>query len=498
AIDDWIRLDRFLILGAEGGTYYVGEHELTVRNAEAVRRCIESDGQRTVERIVEISEAGRAPKNDPALFALAMCAGMGDAQTRETALRSLSRVARIGTHLFHFTKYVQGFRGWGRGLTTAAAHWYNDRTPRDLAYQALKYQARDGWSHRDVLRLCHPKPPTPEHAAIYNWITQGWAKAEGTMPQTDGTAQILAYEQLKTEPTEDHAVKLIRDCRLTREMIPTQLLNSAKLWEALLQDMPMGAMVRSLGKMTNVGLLVPLSNAARTVSERLRNQERIRGARLHPLSILAAMRTYAQGKGFRGSLSWTPVGRVLDALDEAFYLSFDIVEPTGKNLMLALDVSGSMSAPFSGSVLSCCEAASAMAMVAARTESQYLVTRFNRGLEPFPVTPRQRLDDVLQHTRGVNFGGTDCALPMIWALEHRIGIDAFIIYTDNETWAGNIHPTQALQRYREQTGYAAKLIVVGMISSGFTIADPEDAGMLDVVGFDTAAPQLMSDFVRGF
>jgi 60 kDa SS-A/Ro ribonucleoprotein len=36
-----------------------------------------------------------------------------------------------------------------------------------------------------------------------------------------------------------------------------------------------------------------------------------------------------------------------------------------------------------------------------------------------------------------------------------------------------------------------------MTSTGFTIADPTDAGMLDVVGFDSAAPAIMADFARG-
>ncbi|HEV3051923.1 MAG TPA: hypothetical protein VGX50_16565, partial [Longimicrobium sp.] len=65
-----------------------------------------------------------------------------------------------------------------------------------------------------------------------------------------------------------------------------------------------------------------------------------------------------------------------------------------------------------------------------------------------------------------------------------------------ETWAGSIHPAQALRKYRERTGIPAKLVVVGMASNGFTIADPNDAGMLDVVGFDAAAPQLIADFAR--
>ena len=43
AIDDWARLDRFLILGAEGGTYYVSERKLTQENAGVVTRCLAAD-----------------------------------------------------------------------------------------------------------------------------------------------------------------------------------------------------------------------------------------------------------------------------------------------------------------------------------------------------------------------------------------------------------------------------------------------------------------------
>ena len=100
----------------------------------------------------------------------------------------------------------------------------------------------------------------------------------------------------------------------------------------------------------------------------------------------------------------------------------------------------------------------------------------------------------MKQISGLPFGGTDCALPMLWALKHRVPVDVFVVLTDSETWAGKIHPVQALRQYREQTGIPAKLIVVGMVSNGFSIADPDDAGMLDVVGFDTAAPQVMSQF----
>ncbi len=118
------------------------------------------------------------------------------------------------------------------------------------------------------------------------------------------------------------------------------------------------------------------------------------------------------------------------------------------------------------------------------------------GLTPLSISPRQRLDDVVQSISNLPFGGTDCALPMVEALKHRWAVDAFVVFTDNETWAGNVHPAQALREYRERMGIAAKLVVVAMASNGFSIADPDDAGMLDVVGFDTATPGVLAEFIN--
>jgi 60 kDa SS-A/Ro ribonucleoprotein len=101
-------------------------------------------------------------------------------------------------------------------------------------------------------------------------------------------------------------------------------------------------------------------------------------------------------------------------------------------------------------------------------------------------------------TAEIPMGGTDCALPMIYARENNIPVDVFVIYTDSETWYNRaIHPVQALREYRKAMDIAAKLIVVGLVANNFSIADPNDAGMLDVVGFDSAAPGIMSDFARG-
>lgn len=107
-----------------------------------------------------------------------------------------------------------------------------------------------------------------------------------------------------------------------------------------------------------------------------------------------------------------------------------------------------------------------------------------------------RLAEVIQRIEAIPMGGTDCALPMIWARRQKLKVSGFVTYTDSETWAGKIHPSQALRQYRDEFGADAKAIVVGMTSNGFTLADPNDRGMLDVVGFDPTVPALMADFIR--
>jgi 60 kDa SS-A/Ro ribonucleoprotein len=403
---------------------------------------------------------------------------------------------------------VKAFRGWGRGVRTAVGRWYSAKTPGELAYQVLKYQRRDGWSHGDALRLAHPTPTSYEHDVLFRYATRGWGAIAGSNAlRTDIGGRLEAVEALRhLLPVE--AARVIRIYNLTREMVPTELLTHADVWAALLETMPLGALVRNLGVMTRVGLLLPGTDATALVVTRLGDREAIQRARLHPLALLVALKTYAAGAGFRGAGHWNPVAQIVDALDGAFYLAFQNASSTGKRVMLALDVSGSMGASVHGvPFLTCREATAAMALVTAATEPHHRFVAFTRGGSPsmwpdldtgltqLSISPRQRLDDVVASISDMPFGGTDCALPMVEALKQRWPVDVFVIYTDNETWAGNIHPAQALRAYRERMGIPAKLVVVGMTSNGFSIADPDDAGMLDVVGFDTATPQVISEFV---
>lgn len=502
-VDQWQRLARFLILGTEGGTYYISEQTLTLQNADNVLKCIREDGLRVVNEVVAISDAGRAPKNTPAIFVLALATAHGDDKTRAAALAALPQVCRIGTHLFQFAEMVQTFRGWGRGLRRGVGAWYTDKQPRDLAYQLVKYRQREGWTHRDLLRLAHPRPNEASMDALFKWVTKpedaAWAAADA-QPEDAALAYVWAFERAQKAQTVAEVVKLITDYDLPREALPTQFLNEREVWEALLVKMPMTAMIRNLGVMSKIGLLTALSDAERTVIARLNDEERLRKARIHPIAVLSALRVYGGGRGQRSDGTWTPTAGVKDALEKAFYKTFKNVQPANKRFMLALDVSGSMSVGVIAGVpgLTPRDASGVMAMVTARTEPHYTVMAFADKFVPLDVTARLSLDEVMQRISNLPMMGTDCALPMLYAMEKKIAVDTFVVYTDSETWANpKVHPSQALVQYREKMGIDARLVVVGLVSNGFTIADPKDRGMLDVVGFDAAAPGVISDFAKG-
>ncbi len=509
-VDAWTRLDRFLILGSEGGTFYVSARALTLDNATAVADCIALDGLRAVRRVVEISQSGRAPKNEPSVFALAMCAKLGDDATRAASYAALGKVCRIGTHLMQFAEFAQSMGGWGRGMRKAVAGWFNDKPAKDLAYQLVKYQQRNGWSTRDLLRLAHPRASSPSHDSLFAWVTKG-ALPEGASADP-ALAILVAVEAAKRTSSVKDVVRLIREHNLPREALPTAWLTLPEVWEALLADMPMTAMLRNLATMTRLGLLSTSSAATQLVVDRLTDGARLHKARIHPVAVLAALLTYRSGHSARGQSSWRATTKVVDALDAAFYASFAALEPTGKRMLLALDVSGSMATGELAGVpgLSPRVASAAMSLITAATEKHHAFVAFTAasggyggqwgggqsGITELGISPRQRLDDVVGEVSRLPMGGTDCALPMIWAQKQKQSFDTFVIYTDNETWAGSVHPAQALRSYREASGIPAKLVVVGMTSTGFSVADPKDAGMLDVVGFDTATPPVIGDFAR--
>jgi 60 kDa SS-A/Ro ribonucleoprotein len=201
------------------------------------------------------------------------------------------------------------------------------------------------------------------------------------------------------------------------------------VWKALLPALPMTALIRNLATLTRIGVLTPKSDWTSKVTARITDRAALRKARIHPIALLAA-------------------------LDAAFSLAFENVEPTGARTLVGLDVSGSMSSGTIAGVpgITPRVGAAAMALSFVRTERDVTVMAFAEDFVPFAIAKDESVASVVRRTEALPFMGTDCSLPILYAMEHRLAIDLFVVLTDNETWAGTIHPDEALRQYRRRSG----------------------------------------------
>lgn len=322
--------------------------------------------------------------------------------------------------------------------------------------------------------------------------------------------------------------------------------------------MPITALIRNLSTLTVRGLFED-SNVVTCVCNHLQNPEVIKKSRIHPATVAIAWKQYEAGHGLKGKQTWTPVNEICLALENTMYLAFSNVEATGKRIQHCFDGSGSMTTPMGtcGNMTSA-EAVGLLGLICSRNEDiqtqQYCVFSSNRsttnnswlgsflrssqtidstGLRSLTFSPKSSLKEAARITQITDWSSTDCSLPIENKIKefnskldnlHKtdvirftealvsgdvdqqnttlaaLGIflpEVFVIYTDNDVNSGKRHPSEALQEYRKITGINAKMAVVATQASNRTIADPKDSGMMDLVGFDSQLPTILSDFICG-
>jgi 60 kDa SS-A/Ro ribonucleoprotein len=501
-VSDKDRLERFLILGTDGGTYYVGERDLTKQNLGFVKTLIAKDERLVIDTLVDIAVKNRAAKNSPSLYVLALVLAEGVDKDYFRASGVFNQVVRTSTHLFEFANYVDSIGGWGRAKRNAIAGWYTSKDAGALAYQAVKYRQREGWTHRDLFRKVHPQGVD---ATVGNFIL-----GKGLDPEREGVDIIEGYQRMSHAGSVKEVIAILNDYKsLPWETIPTQFLTDADVWKTLFYNGALGqtALLRNITRFEKIGAFRDIKFAG-DVAKALANKDAIVKGRVHPVAYANALGIYRDGQvvgsgvywgGDGRKKDWTTNAKVLGGLEAGFYESFATVEPANKVTMVSIDTSGSMTwgAPAGLVGMDYMGAAAAMAMVLVRTEPYVEVNAFTTSLRNLKISDKDSLETVDKKIRAGGYGGTDCSQPMIYATKTRSKFDTFTVWTDNETWAGNVKPSQALVNYRKQFNPDARLAVVALAGTQFTIADPKDKGMMDFVGFDASAPKVLADFSAG-
>jgi 60 kDa SS-A/Ro ribonucleoprotein len=442
-----------------------------------------------VDELVEVSKEGRAPKNDPAIFALAICCAYGTPELKQKAYGVIHKVCRTGTHLFMFMDSVTKLRNrtWTSGLKRGISKFYTHRVADSFAYNSIKYRQRLGWTHRDVLRLTHTKFTDDTKNEIARWIVKGG--------ETSNTI-INAFLSLQKCTNEKEAIKLITENNLPWEAMPTELHSSKKVWESLVPNMPLTALIRNLGRLTSLGVIGNMSDATLMIAAKLTNEHLINASRIHPINVYNALKVY-MGGGFqsKGKFRWDADNIIANALDSCLKMSFKNVEPTNKRIMFGCDVSQSMTwNSIKNMHMTPMEAMGIMLMATANVEKYYMAKAFSSTLMDLKIAKNETITNVMEKLNAFQHGATNMGLVIDYAIKNKTMVDAFVFYTDNEVNQGS-HLYKLFEKYKRVMNPNAKVIVIAMEATRFTNIFPDDINCLDLRGFDSATPKLLSEFI---
>jgi 60 kDa SS-A/Ro ribonucleoprotein len=492
----WGMLRRCLLIGTAKSTYYAGKKELTDDFVNVLSSAIAQNPTRVAEEIVYASD-GRSINNSAPILALVLLSMGESAEAKQAFQEIFSTVIRTGSHFYEWLSYTKSMRGFGKVVRESGKNWLSREDVKSLAYQLLKYQQRQGFTHRDALRLFHVKPPTEEHRQLFEWVVKGWEQLPKEIPNP-ALAQIWWYEWLKRNPEQTH--QAIAQGHLTHEMAaPVGKMDKAA-WQLLFAEMPIGAMLRNLGSLTQLDVLRTDGNAnLKRLEATLNSKEHLRKGRIHPIDVLKALKTYnSGGKLGRSQKTWQPVPRIVDILEKALEMSFEVVEPTGKVFIHAVDVSGSMSGAVVDSVgLTCCEIATAMALVTAKAEKNYEIRGFANDFRYLGITAKDTFSSALKKSSNQNFGGTDASVAYDWMIKNKFKADVICFWTDSESWAGNKHPSEALAQYRKKINPDIKAVYITLAPYQLTLVDPNDPLSWDMGGFDPGIPRIIQMLASG-
>ena len=498
---DWTALRRWLLTGSMFDCYYQGKDQMTEKNVEVLKRVMVEDATKVASEILDASKKG-VSFHTP-IYALTILS-TGDKDAKNAFREVFSQVIRNGSQLYEFFNYTRGLRGFGSLIHNTVKDWFAGKDAKELEFQFLKYQSRYDWSGRDVLRMIKPVPKDETVKAVFNWIIGGTKKNPLLTEWPETLERIRAYEFLKSgDAAESDVIDAIGKYKMTWEMMPGNLTQTPKTWEALFHNMPVGATIRNLGNLTDKGVFKNTGNL--DILEQRFSKENLKKAYIHPVVFASALMIYEAGGSMgRSKLTWKPVPRVMDTMEEGIDACFDSVEPTGKHIFYALDVSSSMTG---GSVatlwMTPLQVQGVMALASIRTEKNYFVGGFDDNFKVLSKFTKN-----LNYARAVdyhngpwpnNFGGTDANAAYEYAIRNQIHTDIFVFMTDSESWSGYKHPSQGFKEYKSRINRNAKAIYCTLVPYGdsITLADPEDKDSYDIAGFTGNTPKLINMIAKG-
>ncbi|GLG97094.1 60 kDa SS-A/Ro ribonucleoprotein [Gryllus bimaculatus] len=515
-------LKRFLHYGRETSLYQPGNRIL---NKYFEPNCITSvealiaDG-RPADAVVHIVKAfsdGYSAHSEALVYALACCVRQkSNDALRQNAYKAFKKICKSVQNFFLFVKFSTELssptRGWGHGCRKVVIDWYVKQNPLELAENVTRYRGIYFWTHRDIIKLAHPKTEDVAMKAVLKYVMKGIKEAREEFGGNPLAQPVLTYlqavEDFKHSKEEEWAARVVEQHKLCLEHVPPQFIKSKEVWAALIPNMPLPTLLRNLKRLGRLRFLRTNHPVMIRVVEALGNQAAITEGSVHPAQVLIALRSYEQS----GRLKYVdpnrelkplvqPNPKIIEALNTLLESSFKSLVPTGLRYLVMVDTRSPL---VTGHCWQCTSvpplhAAALIALSLVKTERNVTVLAFGLGVPTdVPLSKTMTLVQAQEKLREVPTTSVDFGLPFSWATENKKEIDVFICITDSQVRAGRLKAAEELKKYRESLNMPnSKFVVCGLTCPKFSIASEDDPGMLDIAGFDEQVPRVIEAFSRG-
>ena len=337
-------------------------------------------------------------------------------------------------------------------------------------------------SLRDILRMVHPRPATPERAALYGYLLGKPHRAE-LLPRP--VQQLRAFLAGETREVPD---------------VPFQFLVSQELdrdaWAALARMAPWHMTRMNLATFARHGLFED-EELVLQIALRLADADAVQKSRAFPYQIMTAyMNTL-------GQLPWLISEALHDALEVA---TGNVPALAAQEVLVGVDVSGSMHAPVTGyrrgssSSVRCVDVAALVAAVILRNQPDARIVPFSDRLYETHLEPRDTVMTNAQSLASLPAGGTDCSLPVQQACTERWNSDLIVIVSDQESWIGNGYHgnTPLLEAFRrhQRRRPNAKLVCIDLCPYT-TVQAPAGGDIFHIAGFSDQVFDQLSAIAGG-
>lgn len=496
-------LVRVLTTGTFEQTFYATAAELSQEALALFRAFAERDPHFLAQAIIYARSEGLMRIVPIAALVVLSAAQTDDA--KELFRRTFPKVIQTPGDLQDFLTLcrLKSLRGMGKAVTHATQRWLASISQ----YHVIKYGSESqDMSLRDIYRLARPKLES-EANAIARYVVRHEVTPELT--------QIAGYEALKREAqalraggeslsdeerraAEERILALIAQHRLPWEVVAGQVRGSAAVWDAMLRQMPYMALLRNL----NNAIKYDVADRPETLAHItgiLADPERVRTSRQFPFAFYAALQALPAHTD-----AGSAVLELRDAVERALELSFQNMPDLGRSVLIANDISGSMSSrPSARSDMTMAEIAAVFAAAAFKKAEDGAIVSFDTEAHPRSVRKDQTIASIAQAVTGYG-GGTSLSAPIEYAFGRKDPprvYDVAIFITDSESWVDHLTRNRGvldlIREYRSRVNPKLKCFFVQLLPYSHAVVPPEEPDCYYIYGWSSSILSFIATMLDG-